>query len=241
VTNRISRGESLKTLLMSTLFGVCLGALIGLAYAYFTAAAPAPLIVWWSAAIGAMKFSAGLSTAASTHRPEWRIWRALLVAGAIGAVALEIYREPQLFEFLKMMDARVYSEHILLGIGVGVLSSQFLVVRPQVRMRPNVPDAVKPYIDRAQAFEKNDEYDEAIKLYREALARFPDDPVLHNNLGCALANLKRYDDAKHHFEKAIALTEHSRQQNLLVPRGYPEIPKENLCSLRTCIKNKDHH
>ncbi len=236
----MSKVESVKKLFVTTVLGVCLGALIGLVYGYFTTAPFRLSVVWWSAAIGALRLSAGLSAAASNDRPEWRIWSTLLVLGAIGAVVLEVYREPQLLEFLKMMDHNVYFEHIALGAAVGALCGRFPFahVLPQVRMRPNVPDDVKPYVDRAQAFEKNDEYDEAIKIYQEAISIFPDSPVVHNNLGCALANLERYDDAQHHFERAIVLTKRNRQQNLIVPSSYPEIPEKNLRSLRSCVKSK---
>lgn len=48
-------------------------------------------------------------------------------------------------------------------------------------------------------------YDEAIRLYRRALARVPAFPEAHNNLGSALAALDRPEDAMRQFTEALRL------------------------------------
>jgi len=45
-------------------------------------------------------------------------------------------------------------------------------------------------------------YEEAVKLYEDVLTRVPDAPNIHNNLGYALSQLGRYDEALVHFEAA---------------------------------------
>ena len=48
-------------------------------------------------------------------------------------------------------------------------------------------------------------YDEAIALYRRALAKFPKHPRIHNNLGVALAQTGDLDAAEASFRRALAL------------------------------------
>jgi hypothetical protein len=95
-------------------------------------------------------------------------------------------------------------------------------------MRSNVPDYVKEYVARAEQFEREDRYDEAIAVYRQALALYPNIAVLHNNLGCHLVNQEKYEEAKREFQKALALTPVNRQAGIVIPDSYPEEPRRNL-------------
>lgn len=102
-------------------------------------------------------------------------------------------------------------------------------------MRQNVPDYIKPYVDRAGQYESKEKYDEAITIYREALDRYPNIAALRNNLGCCLANLERYEEAKNEFLQAIALTLINRQKGIVVPDSYPEEPQQNLRTVQAYI------
>jgi len=46
---------------------------------------------------------------------------------------------------------------------------------------------------------------EALRLYREALERAPDDPVVHFNLALALEDSESAEEAAAHYERALAL------------------------------------
>ena len=101
-------------------------------------------------------------------------------------------------------------------------------------MKHNVPDKIKPYVDRATLLEKAEKYERAEKEYREALEISPKNPVLHNNLGCCLGNLERYEEAAEEFSLAIA---HSmRAIDELVPDSYPEEPAANLQAINALMK-----
>lgn len=93
-------------------------------------------------------------------------------------------------------------------------------------MRYNVSDHIKPYVDRAELLEKSEQYDAAESIYREALELYPHNPVLHNNLGCCLANQEKYEEAKLEFLQAVTLSIGASGE--LVPDTYPEEPKANL-------------
>lgn len=95
-------------------------------------------------------------------------------------------------------------------------------------MKQYFPDYIKPYNDRAQKFEKEGKYDEAIVVYREALARYPNIAGLHNNLGCCLANKEDYKQAENEFHQAIALTPVNRQEGIIISDSYPAEPIQNL-------------
>lgn len=103
-------------------------------------------------------------------------------------------------------------------------------------MKPYFPDYIGPYNDRAQKFEKEGRYNEAIEVYREALARYPNIAGLHNNLGCCLANIEDYQQAENEFQQAIALTQANRQGGVVTPDSYPEEPMQNLQAVRAHIK-----
>lgn len=105
-------------------------------------------------------------------------------------------------------------------------------------MKPNVPDHIKPYVDRAKQLENVDSYDEALSVYREALSLYPDIAVLHNNLGCALANLKRYNEAKREFLQAITLTSINRQNGIMVPDSYPQESMQNLKAIEAILSGE---
>ena len=49
------------------------------------------------------------------------------------------------------------------------------------------------------------QFDRAAERYRAALEKFPNHPRVHNNLGVALAQLGRVDEAEAAFRRALAL------------------------------------
>jgi len=57
-------------------------------------------------------------------------------------------------------------------------------------------------LDTAAQEMRQGSYEDAIKLYQDVLTRVPDAPNIHNNLGYALSQLGRYDEALTHFEAA---------------------------------------
>ena len=97
-------------------------------------------------------------------------------------------------------------------------------------MRSNVPDHIKPYVDRAELLMQSEQYDAVESVYREALALYPRNPVLHNNLGCCLANQARYEEAKLAFLQAVTLS--MSASDALVPNTYPEEPRANLMAVQ---------
>lgn len=116
----VSKQESKGRLMASTLFGAVVGAVIGLALAHYQGIPVKRPVFWWSQAIAVMMFTVGVTAQASTYRPEWRIWQALLVVVALGFVGLEFYMEPNLISLFKKADPVIYN-HILLGQGLGAL------------------------------------------------------------------------------------------------------------------------
>lgn len=104
------------------------------------------------------------------------------------------------------------------------------------KMSSNVPDFIKPYVDRGKALDDSGQHDEAIAVYREALAKHPEMAVLHNNLGCALANKERYAEAATEFMQAIKLTPLNRQSGITVPKTYPAEPEQNLRAVQDITK-----
>ncbi len=103
-------------------------------------------------------------------------------------------------------------------------------------MKVNVPDYVKKYNDRASELMDQDQYAEAIIIYRQALDEYPDIAVLHNNLGCCLANQERYEEAAEEFQRAIDLTPVNRRAGVVTPQSYPEEPKQNLLAVQSRIQ-----
>src|ERR1017187_3032067 len=95
-------------------------------------------------------------------------------------------------------------------------------------MVANVPDYVRPDLDRARDLEQLNRFAEAIEVYRGVIGRYPEIAVLHNGLGCAFANLGKRDQAAIEFREAIRLTALNRQQGLVTPRTYPQEPEQNL-------------
>jgi Flp pilus assembly protein TadD len=56
-----------------------------------------------------------------------------------------------------------------------------------------------------ESFEKSGDLAAAVKRYQDSLALRPDDPDLHGHLGAALAQLRRYEEAKTQFEAVLKL------------------------------------
>ncbi len=54
----------------------------------------------------------------------------------------------------------------------------------------------------ALALKKSGRNEEAIRIYKDALVKSPEDAMLHNNLGVAYRNSKQYDLAEKHLTKA---------------------------------------
>jgi tetratricopeptide (TPR) repeat protein len=69
------------------------------------------------------------------------------------------------------------------------------------------PVQIKQYFDKAEEYQAKRMYAEAIEQLSEAVRICPESAVAHNNLGAALANVRRYDEAEREFRQAIALAE----------------------------------
>lgn len=61
---------------------------------------------------------------------------------------------------------------------------------------------IETELDTAAREMRQGAYESAVKQYQDVLERVPDAPNIHNNLGYALAQLGRYDEAIGHFEIA---------------------------------------
>lgn len=105
-------------------------------------------------------------------------------------------------------------------------------------MRQNVPSNIQEYVDRAKHFESMDKDDKAIDVLRQALVQYPDIAVLHNNLGCALANQGKYEEAKEEFLLAITLTGANRNAGIITPECYPQEPEHNLRAAESYLKSR---
>jgi len=78
------------------------------------------------------------------------------------------------------------------------------------------PDKSVKYYNLGLDAVKRDDYEEAIRLWKESLAHRPDDPATRYNLGLALMNVKRYAEAEEQLREAVALDplDHESQQLL---------------------------
>jgi tetratricopeptide (TPR) repeat protein len=59
--------------------------------------------------------------------------------------------------------------------------------------------------------EKSGDHEQAVKHYQESLILRPDDADLHAHLGTALAQLKRYKEAKAEFESVLKIDPNSAE------------------------------
>ena len=112
-------------------------------------------------------------------------------------------------------------------------------VTPDSGTRPNAPG--KAEYDKAEALIKAGNYAAALPLLRAAEAKAPDNPDVHNWLGYALRNLKRYDAALKHYRIALRLEPRHRGANeylgeLYLVLGQLEKAEERLAVLdRACL------
>jgi tetratricopeptide (TPR) repeat protein len=67
------------------------------------------------------------------------------------------------------------------------------------------PNHGRPYLALADLRARAGVLEEAVELYRQGLAREPDDALGQANLGLALVRLKRLEEARPHLERALAL------------------------------------
>jgi tetratricopeptide (TPR) repeat protein len=63
---------------------------------------------------------------------------------------------------------------------------------------------IESELDSASLEMRQGAYEHAVSLYADVLRRVPDAPNIHNNMGYALAQLGRYDEAIVHYEAAAA-------------------------------------
>ena len=83
-----------------------------------------------------------------------------------------------------------------------VASAQSNTTRTRIHVPDDTPD---PALIAARAAMDHKDYAEAIRSYKEYLAKKPDDAEAHFDLGNAYASLKQVADAKAEYEKAISL------------------------------------
>jgi Flp pilus assembly protein TadD len=81
-------------------------------------------------------------------------------------------------------------------------SAQSNTTRTRIHVAEDTPD---PALVAARAAMDHKDYAEAVRSYKEYLAKKPDDPDAHFDLGNAYASLKQSADAKIEYEKAISL------------------------------------
>jgi Tfp pilus assembly protein PilF len=82
-------------------------------------------------------------------------------------------------------------------------------------------------IDEAEGRLNKRQYDGAIASFEKALEQHPDDPLVHNSMGVALARSGKIDRAAEHYRKAIAISAdypdaHSNLGALLLASGRPQ-------------------
>ena len=105
--------------------------------------------------------------------------------------------------------------------------------------QPGAP--ANPDRARAAALIEKGKFAEAVPLLRKAEAKAPDDPDVHNWLGYAFRNLKRYDAALKHYRIALRLAPRHRGANeylgeLYLALGQLERAEERLAVLdRACL------
>ena len=110
---------------------------------------------------------------------------------------------------------------------------------PDSTTRPQA--AGKAEYDRAEALIKAGKYADALPLLRKAEAKAPDNPDIHNYLGYAYRNLKRYDAALKHYRIALRLEPRHRGANeylgeLYLALGRLDKAEERLAVLdRACL------
>jgi Flp pilus assembly protein TadD len=81
-------------------------------------------------------------------------------------------------------------------------SAQSNTTRTRIHVADDTPD---PALVAARAAMDHKDYGEAVRSYKEYLAKKPDDADAHFDLGNAYASLKQTADAKVEYEKAISL------------------------------------
>ncbi len=83
-----------------------------------------------------------------------------------------------------------------------IASAQSNTTRTRIHVPDDAPD---PALVAARAAMEHKDYAEAVRSYKEYLAKKPDDADGHFDLGNAYASLKQTADAKAEYEKAISL------------------------------------
>jgi tetratricopeptide (TPR) repeat protein len=83
---------------------------------------------------------------------------------------------------------------------------EFVNIRPDGIVAISTP-VVEKYkkFDHASELASQGQYDAAIALWRELLSTDPDDSLIHNDLGVALARTERFAEAIPEYEKALEL------------------------------------
>ena len=83
-----------------------------------------------------------------------------------------------------------------------IVSAQSNTTRTRIHVADDTPD---PALVAARAAMDHKDYAEAVRSYKEYLAKKPDDADAHFDLGNAYASLKQTADAKAEYEKAVSL------------------------------------
>jgi tetratricopeptide (TPR) repeat protein len=90
-----------------------------------------------------------------------------------------------------------------------------------------VPREINDLVNETHRYGKIGDHEKEHETALEAVRRCPKSAVAHNNLGCALGNLGRYDEAIEEFREAVRLIEVNRRLGIRMPDPYTE-PIENL-------------
>src|SRR6476620_9778474 len=89
-------------------------------------------------------------------------------------------------------------------IGAGLLSAMRIFAQDlQTTGSGDTANRLKQLSDQAATWFHQKKYDEAIQIYREILKINPSDVATWTNLGGALGNTRRYDEAVEADKKAI--------------------------------------
>jgi hypothetical protein len=114
----------------------------------------------------------------------------------------------------------------------------FHLVQNNYRSYDKVPDEIQKNVDEALAEAKKMNYSAAVAIYKKIIPKFPEMSILHNNLGCCLARLKKYDEAETEFIEALSLIQFNRDKGTYVSRSYTKELRRNLIKLyKTIISN----
>jgi len=99
------------------------------------------------------------------------------------------------------------------------------------------------YLSLGSAFDDEGKHDSAIKIYNQAIVKYPNDYKLYYNLGITQANLKDYPNALKSYQKALEINPFhpgtNLQLGLLAARCGKAVPAMMAISIYLLLNNED--